>query len=91
MSIRVYAIQPADEKWFKMKEIWDKCKEMDIYPPKEVEQYFDLEYPDSDGKLIDITEQEYVKEYTAEMVDGYEIDISKLPKNTKLIRVAYYY
>ena len=91
MGLYVYAVKPADEKWHQMKEIWDRCTAVGIDPPSEVERFFDGEYPDSDGKLIDISDEPYVTEYSAEMVEGYDINVENLPKDTKQIRVTYVY
>lgn len=91
MNLCVYAVKPADGKWKQMKDIWDSCNNAGIQPPDEVKKFFDWEYPTSDGKLIDITQTPGVVEYSEEMVDGYDIDITQLPEDTTKLRVTYVY
>lgn len=86
MSTHVKGFRPADEQWEKMKQIWETCEEADVPIPKEVEEFFDDEEPgDRPGMEIDLGDA--VSEYNADMMDGYEIDITKLPPGVKIIRV----
>lgn len=78
-------IVPPDSKWIKMKKIHDSCKEADIDPPQEVEEFFDGVEPDDKGMVIDL--EKYAKEWRADSMDGFEIEVSKLPENIKFIRV----
>jgi len=55
MSTSVVGFRLADDKWKKMKNIWDICKEAEIEPPNEVIKFFDNEYPgDEPGKEVNI-------------------------------------
>ena len=45
MSSSVVGFRPADDKWKKMKKIWDSCEEADVAIPKDVLDFFDGEYP----------------------------------------------
>ncbi len=85
MSTYVVGFKPADAKWKKMKAIWDACNAADIYPPKEVEYFFDGQYPsDSPGMTANI--ESAVKEWFDEGCSGYEVDVTKLPKDVTVIR-----
>lgn len=90
MSTHVVGFAPPDATWRKMKAIWDSCQEAEIQCPPEVEKYFGGEPPDESGVTVELMypkQHESVTEWSAEMCSGYEIDISKLPKHVKIIRV----
>jgi len=42
---------------------------------------------DSEGNEIDLDNHESVEEYQGDMQDGFDIDLTKLPKNVIKIRV----
>jgi hypothetical protein len=90
MSTSVYGIIPADEKFRKMKAIYDLCEEQGIDIPDEVEDFFDGERPDENGVKIYLTRHEAVKEYSNSEYaeEGYNIQLDKLPKDIKIIRVV---
>ncbi len=90
MSTHVVGFKPPDDKWRKMKGIWDSCEEAGINPPKDVNDYFGGEAPGPAGVEVDedaLIECGAVKEHDGDMEDGYEIDVTKLPKDVKIIRV----
>ena len=85
MSTHVVGLKPADERWFQMKEIWDMCTKAKIDIPEEVDDFFEGEYPDAAGMPVEIYDA--CSEYRADMQEGYEIDITKLPKDVTVVRV----
>lgn len=87
MSMHIVGFTPPDEKWLKMKKIWDACEAADIEMPEEVEEFFNYEPPDEEGVLINLKNTGFaVKEWSAEMEEGFQVELSKLPKDIKLIR-----
>lgn len=82
MDTNVIGIKPPDKKWKAMKEIYDKCLELKILIPKEVSDYFGDEDPDPSGVLVEIP----YEDYSAEDIEGIEIEVSKIPKDVKIIR-----
>ena len=93
MSMSVTAFKPANDKWRKMKAIWDSCEEAGIPIPREVEKYFNDEDPDEAGvKIGDWGRGEtelhppWLTQCDAEMQQGFEIDTSKLPKDVSIVR-----
>ncbi len=86
-STNVVGFKPADEKWKKMKAVWDSCEKANICIPTSVVEFFNGDTPDSSGVLIELLKHPCCEKYSAEMKDGYEIDVSKLPKDVKIIRV----
>lgn len=90
MSMRVRGIRPGDEKWQKMKGIYDACESMDIDIPEEVLDFFDGEEPCPDGVEINLTDGRHAvaREYKdAKMnAEGYDIDVADIPKDVKTIR-----
>jgi len=89
MSTYVYGIVPADEHFKKMKDLYDKCKEMGVSQPKEVMDFFgDDEPPDDSGLLVWMEEGQdlAVVEYFSDGQSGFEIDIAKLDPKIKRLR-----
>jgi hypothetical protein len=87
MSTHVIGFRPPDEKWQAMKAVWDACAATQVRVPDEVVKFFNGSSPDPSGVEIRIDNSPAVKEYRADMVDGYEIDITKLPPGLTIIRV----
>ena len=88
MSTHFVAFRPPDEKWQRMKEVYDVCKKAGINIPKEVGEFFEYENPDPNGVQVDI--EQAVEDWNdGDMCNGYEIDLSKLPDNIRYIRVFY--
>jgi hypothetical protein len=85
MSTHVVGFRPPDKKWKAMKKLWDACSEAGVDPPKEVEEFFNYKPPDEAGVEVELPET-CLKEYEADMTEGYEIDVTKLPKDVTVIR-----
>lgn len=94
MSMHAVAIVPPDDDKFEQyKKIWDACVAADIDIPDEVLEYFDEEPPHEEGIVRDIG-SEYGPNHPCcskwsdgSHCGGYEIEIDKLPPNTKRVRV----
>ena len=85
MSSSVVGFRPADDKWKKMKKIWDSCEEADVAIPKDVLDFFDGEYPgDKPGMEINI--KKAVSEWGNADAQGFEVDIDKLPSSVRTLR-----
>jgi len=100
-SMYITGIKPPDEKWMKMKAIYDSCNDAGVEAPEEVMDFFADEAPDSKGVLVPLATQydgdldehhECVEKWDApEMTYGMELDLSKLPKDIKVLRFSYVY
>jgi hypothetical protein len=86
MSTHVVGFKAPDEKWRKMKSVWDTCRDAGVDPPDEVIQYFEGEAPDERGVEVDIEGMPCCREWKAEMEDGYEVEITKVPKGVTHVR-----
>lgn len=86
MSTHVIGFRPADDKWTKMKAIYDACRAGSVRPPKDVEDFFSDGPPDSRGVEVAIEKHPCCKEYSDDMRQGFEIDIKKLPPDVTVIR-----
>ncbi len=82
MSTHVIGFKPPDEKWHKMKAIWDSCEEVEIDPPDAVCDYFNGKEPDEAGVEVTILTEKWVDD----MREGVQIYIDKIPKDVKIIR-----
>jgi hypothetical protein len=92
MYCGIVGIKPPDDKWKKMKAIWDSCMAADIEPPSDVYDYFGDYEPDEDG--VTVSESELSNSGAIRPISevqfsnrGYIIDVTKLPKDIKLIKV----
>lgn len=89
MSTHVVAFKPPNEKWRKMKEVWDACEKAGVQSPLEVTKFFEHDAPDEAGVRIDqheLTRCGAVKEWGESSREGFEIDVSKLPPDVTVIR-----
>jgi len=88
MSTHVVGIKPPDDNWKKMKAVYDSCVAAEIDVPDEILDYFgisDSDVPDERGVAVDLPIG-VTKEWCAEMRDGIEVDLSKLPEGIKILR-----
>jgi hypothetical protein len=86
MSTHVLGFRPPDEKWRKMKAAWDACEAAGLSIPPEVAAFFGHEAPDESGVEVNI--KSALTRYSRECADGYEVDLTKLPKD--LTRLRFY-
>jgi hypothetical protein len=56
ISMHVVGFRPPDEKFNKMKAIWDACKSANVEVPKEVGEFFNWENEnvDANGVRVDL-------------------------------------
>ena len=54
MSAHVVGIRPPDEKWKKMKAVWDACTMANTSIPQEVRDFFGCEPPDKAGVVVEV-------------------------------------
>lgn len=89
MSIHVEGFKPPDEKWKKMKAVYDSCKAAGLEVPQQVLRYFEYEVPDPAGVKVDL--KKYVQDFNRESREGFELKVGDLPADVKVIRffVAY--
>jgi hypothetical protein len=86
MSTYVQGFKPPNEKWKKMKKAWDACADAGIGTPEEVDSFFGNEFPDEAGVKVEIEEHECCSEIEGNAQTGFEIDVTKLPKDVTVIR-----
>lgn len=85
MSTHIVGFCPPDEKWNKMKAIWEACDKASVAIPKEVAIFFNDEHPTNKPGMevnIDIA----VKKWRTDYCEGYEVEIDKLPEHIKIVR-----
>ena len=90
MSKHIIGIKPPDDKWLAMKAAYNACILAKISVPDEVTRFFNGDEPDALGVQVrqsTLIASGAVTDYSADMKDGFEIDITKLPKDVKIIRV----
>lgn len=91
MHSYVKGVKPADAKYRKMQAIYEQCEAADVSIPKEVDDFFNGERPDPKGVVVSLNPsakgpvQEWRDEQN-EMLEGFEVDITRLPKDVTIIR-----
>ena len=88
MSTHVEGIAPPDEKWRLMKQIYESCREADIPVPKEVDKFFNYEPPDEDGVVIPLRDISKDWTHPQHCASGIEIELAKIPKHVKVLRIV---
>ena len=86
MSTHVKGFRPPDEKWKKMKAAWDACDAAGIEVPMEVLDFFGHVAPDPLGIEVEVEVSPACRRYKADMRDGFEVDINKLPPGLNILR-----
>jgi hypothetical protein len=93
MSTYVYGIKPADAKYQEMLGIYNMCIKAKVEIPKEVQKFFGDEDPDPAGVVENLSSnwgksknKSAVTPYRADMQEGFEVDLSKLDPNIKILR-----
>jgi hypothetical protein len=90
MHSYVQGIKPADEKFREMFAIYKACEKNNVSIPKEVEEFFAGKEPDEAGVVVNLkpSEKGPVQEYRPEYdtIEGFEVDLRKLPPDVKIIR-----
>jgi hypothetical protein len=90
LSTYVVAIRPPDERWEKMKAVYDACIKANIPLPEEVENFFDGSAPDPVGVPIHLdTGSCGVRDWHSDVndtADGVEVVLAELPPDVKILR-----
>ena len=89
MSTNVVGFKPPDEKWQRMRAVWDACTTAGIEIPREVDRFFDGRAPDPNGVEIDedrLRDAGCLREWSDHYRQGFEVDVAKLPKDVTVIR-----
>ena len=91
MSTHIDAILNSEptSKWAKMRAAWDSCMAAGVVVPAEVQKFFGHENPDSKGLVMRLDKHPSVSEWADpnnDTAQGFEVDVSKLPKDVKYIR-----
>lgn len=84
MSTHVVGIKPPDEKFEQMLEIYQSCEKAGVSIPKEVLEFFNYEEPDEAGVIVNIQDTSAVDDLGGN--SGYEVDVTLLPPDIKIIR-----
>jgi hypothetical protein len=87
MSTHVVGIRPPDDRWRKMKAIWDACDAAGIAPPSDVDRFFEYDKPDPMGVVIELDKHKCVAEYKDDARLGYDINLAALPPDVTVVRV----
>lgn len=84
MSSHVMGFKAPTPKFNAMLDAYRSCVAAKIQIPEEVLEFFGHEEPDEAG--IEVSLKGCIRPYAAEMCDGFEVDLSKLPEGVTMIR-----
>ncbi len=88
MSTHVVGFVPPDAKWKQMLGVYNACMAAKVEVPKDVYKFFDGEDPTNmPGREIDLHGHQCVSRYAEESREGYDVDVSLLPANVKIVRM----
>lgn len=82
MSMHVVGFRLPDERWHKMKTVYDACEAAGIEVPSEVEDFFGGKAPDPKGIEVELEPEEYEGSFA----EGLEIALANVPENVTHIR-----
>ena len=86
MDLHVVGFVPPDDKWNKMKTIYEACEEFGIQVPKEVLRFFRDGSPSDPGLAIRLSDNGPAREWRNADWEGYELDVADIPEDVKTIR-----
>jgi hypothetical protein len=84
MSTNVFGIIPPDEKFERMKAVYDSCVNAGVPVPEAVRDFFGDEEPDEKGVVIPL--DDIAKEYSGERESGFEIHLEDIAPNVPIVR-----
>lgn len=82
----VYGVKQTDDRFHKMKAIYDTCQEAGVEIPSEVYEYFNHEEPNDTGIVIRLSEEPYVTQFHKPGTSGFDVKLSDIPKGLTHIR-----
>ncbi len=86
MNQHVYGIKLPDAQWHEMAKVWRACNSAHVQIPQDVLDFFGGEPPDEAGVLLKLDDHPCAKDHSADMEDGFEIDLELVPEGTRIIR-----
>jgi len=78
MNTHIIGFKAPDEKWKKMKAVYDACEVAGTAIPMAVTDYFNDEPPDDAGVEVELEEEDCVEKWREEMEDGFVVDVKRL-------------
>lgn len=83
VSYHISGFRVADEKWQKMKAVWEACYNACVPIPKAVDEFFGGNKPDEAlGVQVNIDSA------VQDCGDHYDVDLEKLPSDVKVLRFS---
>lgn len=84
MSTHVVGFRPPDERYARMKAVYDACEAASVAAPDEVADFFVGEPPDYAGIEVEI--RDATTEWEGESDAGIDVDLRKLPADVHIVR-----
>lgn len=85
----VEGFKPPDEKWRAMKAVYDACRAAGVDVPPVVEKFFNGVPPAEHGVRLDhdaLKKLGVLTDWEDGDYDGFDIDLTKLPPDVKVLR-----
>ena len=85
--MHIKGIREPDQEFMDMKAVYEACKKAGISVPDRVQEFFDWQDPSPLGIVSDLDLSDAVQAYDdGKGREGFDVDISRLPKNITHIR-----
>jgi len=94
VSYSVEGVKPPDERWKQMKAIFQACEAANVEVPGSVWEFFKGERPDAKGVVEQLGNYYDAKKNhpcCTSNGKGFEVDITKLPADVKIVRFVISY
>ena len=86
MSTHIEAFTPdTDREYKKHLEVYVMCDKLGVSLPKETEKYFNGDIPE-ERLRIELEKGEHYNDWFEDSSEGYEVDLTKLPKGVTKLR-----
>lgn len=87
MSTKIVAFVSSNDPIFqKHWRIWTMCRDERVSLPKETEEYFRGCDSPEDKLTVNLVKGQHYTDYHEDMVEGFEVDITKLPPGVQVLR-----
>ena len=90
MSVRITGLRPPDERWERMRDVWEACRVAGVPLPAEVDHFFDHKDPHPKGVEVllgDLIESGALRTGGNEVVAWFDLDVTKLPDGVTKLRI----
>lgn len=88
VSLGMYGVMPPTDEYRKKLAVYRACRAAKVEVPEEVQRFFDDHEPDELGIEVDVRDnRQCTTEFSDDCREGYVVDLEKLPRGVRYLRV----